>query len=749
MDSAGLKDLKAVGAPGAAPAPALFAIAVFASAALVFIVQPMLTRMILPRLGGSSMVWNTSVAFFQAALLAGYAYAHLLQRLPTLRRQMVTHLAVLLAAGLALPLRISGFFGDPAVDMPAVWLVAVLTVSIGAPFAALSATAPLIQAWYGRIHGQGDQGRDPYVLYAASNLGSLLALLAYPLAVEPFTRLGTQSLGWSLGYGAFACLIVVMILAGWRLRDEGAVQVNQTATVAPIAWRAKMTWLLLAAAPSSLLLGVTGHISADVASAPFLWVAPLALYLVTFIIAFQTRRRDFEPFALFLQIILLPEALLLFAVNGVSPAVQLPVHLAAFFFTAQVCAFALARLRPPKEQLTAFYLWMSLGGVLGGSFNAFVAPLIFNGVWEYPIILILACLARPRAGRPMYRWETACLGIALACCAALLAPTLLPVTLPQEIKVILMLAPALCVLLIRDHARVIVLVLTALALGSYLPSALRDGAESYRSFFGVIQLKDRAQPQGGSVRVMVHGSTIHGTQLQDPVGRCRPTTYYTPRTPMGQVFSTELARRPGMDVGVVGLGSGSVGAYVRRTDTLKFFEIDPAVVRIALDPSKFSYVRGCAQGPVNVVLGDARLQLERVAPASFDLLLVDAFSSDSVPTHLMTVEAMAVYLRVLKPGGVVMLHLSNRNMDLGGPAEAAMRRAGGAVLQQLYYSDEKNTYLESSSHVLVAAKEASNLAPYTNSGKWVLQPREAQPWTDDYVNVAGAIWSRITHRSLE
>lgn len=745
MDSAGSGDVKTAGAP----APALFAVAVFTSAALIFIVQPMLTRMILPRLGGSSMVWNTSVAFFQAALLVGYAYAHLLQRLPSLRRQMVAHLMVLCLAGLALPLRISGLLGDPALELPAMWLVGVLTVSIGAPFAALSATAPLIQAWYGHIHGQGDKGRDPYVLYAASNLGSLLALLAYPLVVEPFTRLATQTRGWSLGYGGFASLIAVLIAVSWRFRQPIPPPDLRVAPAAPIAWRTKTTWLLLAAAPSSLLLGVTGHLTADVASAPFLWVAPLALYLVTFILAFQARREHLERVAGFLQIVLLPPALLLLAITEVSPALELPVHLAAFFFAAQVCAFALARERPPKEQLTAFYLWMSLGGVLGGGFNAFVAPLIFNGVWEYPIVLILACLARPAAGEPMVRWETTSFWFALACCGVLLAPAALPLTLSPGSQVLLMLVAAICAILIRDHKRATVLVLATLSVATYLPGALRGGAETYRSFFGVIQVEDQALPDGGSVRVMIHGSTIHGTQVQAADGRCVPTTYYAPRTPIGQVFAAEAARRPGMNVGAVGLGVGSVSAYVRPTDHLTFFEIDPAVVRIAMDPSKFTYVRGCAQGPVEVVLGDARLQLERLPPALYDLLLIDAFSSDSVPTHLMTVEAMSGYLRMLKPGGVVMLHLSNRNMDLGGPAEAAMRRAGGAALQQLYISDEEHSSLEGSSQVLVAAREAATLAPYASGGGWDFQSPPSEPWTDDYVNVAGAIWSQLRHGSLK
>jgi spermidine synthase len=747
MDGTTIADRAAPGADVGAsrgPPPALFALAVFTSAALVFIVEPMLARMILPKLGGSSAVWNTCLAFFQAALLLGYAYAHWLQRIASIKRQMAVHLAVLALAALALPLRITGLLGDPAVDMPALWLIGVLAVSVGAPFAALSATAPLIQAWYARLHAAGERPRDPYVLYAASNLGSLLALLAYPLLVEPFARLGTQSFGWTAGYVAFAALIAVVALAA-RRAPAAAPSIEAGA---PASWRQRLAWLLLAAIPSSLLLGVTGHITADVASAPFLWVIPLALYLVTFIVAFRLAPGGaFDHLALLAQVLLLPEALLLFSVAGLSPLVQLPVDLAAFYFTAQVCAFALARRRPDKARLTEFYLWMSIGGVLGGSFNAFVAPVVFNGVWEYPLVLVLSALARPSLPGRLSYLEKGCLGAALACCALLLAlPAVrhLPLELSQVLKLALMLAPAICVIVLRGRTLAVTVVLAALAVTSIVPTLVIEGAERHRSFFGVIQVKTRLGSDGQPYRVMVHGSTIHGTEHLG-ADRCQPTTYYTPRTPMGQVFHTEQERRPSMTVGTVGLGSGSVATYVRPGDHLTFFEIDPAVRRIALDPSKFFYVRGCARGPVDVVMGDARLSLEKTPAGSFDLLMVDAFSSDSVPTHLMTEQAMRTYLRVLKPGGLVMLHLSNRNLDLGGVAEASMRRAGGYTLQQLYWSNEKNVYREISSQVLIAAPDPATLQPYVATRRWTYDPPPARAWTDDYINVVGAMWSRLKH----
>ncbi len=715
----------------------LFAVAVFVSASLVFVVQPMLAKMILPRLGGSAMVWNTSLVFFQAALLAGYFYADLLQRVASLRRQFVIHLVVLAVAALALPLRISGLLGDPWVSAPAPWLVASMALSIGAPFAALSATAPLIQAWYGRIHGAD---ANPYALYAASNLGSLLALLAYPLFIEPFARLGTQSVGWSLGYGAFALITASLALLAWRARDHHAAAVEPAA---PITWRQRLVWLALSAAPSSLLLGVTGHISADIASAPFLWVAPLALYLITFIVAFETRAAGFEHWAPFLRVVLVPEALLLFAIPGAHPLLQLPVHLLAFFFTAQVCAFALARRRPPPARLTEFYLWLSVGGVLGGAFTALVAPLIFNGVWEYPIVLILACLAGPAiARRRMAPFEWGCLGISLVCAAVLLSG----IELSGEIRAALMLTPAVSALLLRNQTLALVTVLAALALASYAPKMLKGDATAHRSFFGVLQIKTAQSTDLGPVRIMVHGSTVHGTQILDPARRCQATSYYTPNTPIGQVFATEQSQAPGLNIGTVGLGTGTVAAFVRPGDHLTFFEIDPLVVKLASDTTKFTYVNGCARGPVTMVLGDARLQLDKAPDASFDFLLVDAFSSDAVPTHLLTVEAMRTYLRVVKPGGVVALHLSNRNLALIEPAAAAVRAAGGTPLDQLFHSATRDTYAESSSHVLIAARDPAALAPYLATGKWDV-PDPGRPWTDDYTNIVGAILARMKANS--
>ncbi len=392
-------------------APPLFAGAVFASAGLVFLVEPMMAKLILPSLGGSAAVWNTCLCFFQAMLLIGYGYAHLLQRLPSVRTQAIVHGCVLLAAIATLPLQVSDALGPPDANAPVLWLLGVLTLSLGLPFAALSATAPLVQSWYARVRADKPDGANPYVLYAASNLGSLIALLAYPVMVEPLLRLHTQAFSWSGGFVLFALLMgAVGLLAS---RAPTAPVIAHAAPATQTTWRERFIWMGLAAVPSSLMLGVTTYISTDVASAPFLWIVPLALYLVTFIIAFQAKPLISRFNALIFQAPLL--ALCVATIVAPIPyfPLQMLLHLGGFFLTALVCHQALSARRPEPARLTEFYLLMSAGGVIGGVFNALVAPVVFNAVLEYPLVLVLACLARPWGAWTFTRDETIKLGFGI------------------------------------------------------------------------------------------------------------------------------------------------------------------------------------------------------------------------------------------------------------------------------------------------------------------------------------------------
>jgi len=741
--------------------PALFAVTVFASAALVFMVEPMVAKLVLPRLGGSPSVWNTSLAFFQIALLAGYGYAHALQRIPSVRTQAIVHLAAVALAALALPLRIHEVLGPPSSDHPVLWLLGVLLASIGAPFAVLSATAPLVQAWHARTVA-AEVGKEPYVLYAASNLGSLIALLAYPIVVEPTITLKAQTLGWSLGYGVFGLLLAGLAVVCARAPDiTGPPHVDTSAP--PVSWRQRLQWVALAAIPSSLMLGVTTHLTTDVASAPFLWVAPLALYLLTFVIAFQARpglspwvTLTFQAAAVAACATLLPFRLTAFPL-------QLLVHLSAFFFTALMCHQALVARRPAPARLTEFYLWMSFGGVVGGAFNAFLAPVIFDNVWEYPIVLALSCLARPAAEpgpiRPRIIILTG-LGM-LAGVAAPIVITFVPPHLAAHRLVgtltdlqlidlagrLLLASAAIAAFLLRRHYLPFFMVIAVLSTGASAAADRVNTQQSWRSFFGVVrESRTRADPLGGAVKMLAHGTTLHGAQAVSPQWRCHPLVYYAPATPIGQVILAKQQQTPAMRMGAVGLGTGSVAAYVRPGDRLTFFEIDPLVIRISTDPKHFSYTTLCAKGRVDYVVGDARLTLDRQPPGVFDVLLIDAFSSDAVPVHLLTVEAIRGYLGHLRPDGVIILHLSNRNLDLDGPAQAVARAAGGYGLIQKY-QPATDAFWESAEDAVIIGKSPEAISRFAHDRRWApADPSRARPWTDDYTNLVGALWRRMKER---
>ncbi|WP_300576973.1 fused MFS/spermidine synthase [Phenylobacterium sp.] len=731
-----------------AVAPALFGVTVFASATLVFMVQPMAAKLLLPLMGGTPAVWNTSMAFFQTALLLGYAYAHLLQKVNSLRRQVLIHGAALLLAALVLPLRVHEVLGPPTSDHPALWLLGALALMVGAPFAVLSATAPLAQAWHARIYREGE-GRGPYVLYAASNLGSLIALLAYPIIVEPALAVQAQTLVWSLAYGGF---VVVMASLGLMVAHAPTVPAppsvaghDDLVSAPRDVWRARLIWIGLAAIPSSLMLGVTTHITTDVASAPFIWVVPLALYLLTFVIAFQDRPLISRPIGLVVHAAALSACAVVLPFHTTNLVLLLAIHLAAFFFTALVCHQALVARRPPSARLTEFYLCLSIGGVLGGGFNAFLAPVIFTNVWEYPLVLALGVLARPweMATDKPWRWGL----FAIAVVAVVVAPVLAGLYAGSESVVRILLGiVVVAAFLIRRSTVLFLAAIIMLLISAQMVGDRVDVRQQWRSFFGVArQSVMPVDALGGEVRMLAHGTTLHGAQATSPDHRCRPIVYYAPETPIGQVFAAGRAEKAALTIGAVGLGTGTVAAYVRPEDRMTFFEIDPMMVAIANDPAFFSYTTECAQGPIDYVIGDARLTLQDQPEGRFDILLLDAFSSDAVPAHLLTVEAVRMYLARLKPDGVLIMHLSNRNLDLISPAMAVVEAAGGAGLLQRHAPAYGSPPLwESAEDVVIAARSEAALAPYENDVRWApIDPTLAVPWTDAYTNLPGAMYARM------
>lgn len=743
----------APGAPSAlvSAAPLLFGVTVFTSAALIFLVEPMIAKLVLPTLGGSPAVWNTCMAFFQAALLIGYLYAHLLQRIRSIAVQTAVHAVVLVLAALALPLRVTDLLGEPSSTMPALWLMGVLAISLGAPFAALSATAPLAQAWYARVRTGHADAANPYVLYVGSNFGSLIALLAYPLIVEPALRLKVQAMSWSMGYGAFVALMLLVAFIATRAgRAAPVMTVSSGAEAAthPVTWWDRLKWIGLAAVPSSLMLGVTTYVTTDIASAPFLWVAPLALYLLTFIIAFSNRR--FIP----REILLIFQAAVLVAVAfSLNFSIkyllaQVGLHLVCFFLTALMCHQALADRKPHPSRLTEFYLCLSIGGVIGGGFNAFAAPLIFNGVWEYPLALILACLARPWGrGRPtplevgLFAGALVFVGLAVTFSYFYFKGSF-NVFNAGMIAKLLFLPGLAAAFLLRDRAVAFMVLAAVIVLGAPRLAPTENVISRDRSFFGVLELTWSAIPNySDKVRMLAHGTTLHGAQAEGPE-RCVPTTYYAPGTPIGQVFLRSGALHRNLTVGAVGMGAGTVAAYTRPDDELMFFEIDPLVKKIATNPDNFTFINGCAAGRISVEIGDARLTVAKQPKDVFDILLVDAFSSDAVPTHLLTVEAMRDYLSHMRADGVVIMHLSNRHLDLVRPVAAVAKAAGGFALTQRTSPPADMPQLkESPAEVIIVGRTPEALAPYVNDPAW--QPAEADgvaPWTDDYTNLVSAIY---------
>ena len=706
--------------------------AVFLSAALVFLVQPMFAKMATPLLGGAPNVWNVSLVCFQAALLLGYAYAHLLNHfVASLRTQIGIHTGLLLLAALVLPFQLSGALGDPNPTQPTLWLIGVFALSIAPPFAVIAATAPLIQSWYSRS-GRAD-AHDPYHLYGASNIGSLIGLVAYPVLLEPLFPIATQTFSWSLGYGVLA---ILLIGSGWSAFATGGGRApavsDEVATHREKAdrslWQQRLWWLVCAFIPSSLLVGVTTHISTDIASVPFLWALPLILYISSFIIVFSKRPAlTLAQSNRLLPMAIATAALALFSNIQLNLFLSIPVHLLTLFLAAMVGHGAMAADRPEAKRLTEFYLIMSLGGVLGGAFNALLVPLIFNSVIEYPL-MILAILAL----RPGLRW------MGQGRTGGQIMPPIMGAGafIMAEITGIPFQEIAIAAIIKSAHSK----------LGQVIAAACTFGISAFanptgtglldRSFFGVVKVLEL-----DGFRVLKHGTTQHGAQFLAPEKALIPTTYYAKATPIGQVFSTH--KRPG-NVGIVGLGTGSVACYARAGQAYTYYEIDPLVAKLAKDPEHFSYLSECTPN-APIVLGDGRLNLATEPEQHFDLLLIDAFSSDSIPAHLLTVEAVDLYMSRLSDDGLLVMHISNRHMDLSRIVARIAARLGVPVLYQ-YYLPAKDTdgrFAASASQVAVLANSRSALTELEQNPDWeVLESDGKRPWTDDYSNVIGAIFAK-------
>jgi len=824
--------------------PLLFAIAIFVSSALLFLIQPMFAKMVLPFLGGTPAVWNTCMVFFQAALLAGYAYAHAAPAWLGVRRQAAFHMGLLLLPLLSLPIAIAHDWTPPAGTNPIPSLLLLLTVSVGLPFFVVSTGGPLLQRWF--VATGHAAGRDPYFLYSASNLGSMLALLSYPVLLEPAFPVATQRWWWSLGYGTLVILMFVCALMVWRAPKERAPAGPARQPVEPRVGASerrgagdnlpsppfrgrgvggeggerspakaphprplspeyrgegrsiaaapqnprphallRLRWIALAFVPSSLMLSVTTYLTTDIAAIPLLWVIPLALYLLSFILVFA--RTPLLPHWAMARV--LPLAVLLIALVMLCQATEpiwllLPVHVVAFFIIAMVCHGELARLRPDPKYLTEYYLWLSVGGVLGGLFNAMIAPLIFSGLVEYPLVLVAACFLRPaeeaeeeeeaktqksrnqpRKGKP----RTTPAQKRVAGPSSTPRPRLggvvvhlLPALLPGLLCVGLMLVfwsrgwnkgltggwesrlslgltyglPAiLCYMLLHRP----LLFGTSIG-GLFIVGLLNQGVYGQtvyreRSFFGVHRVCINAE---GTQYQLVHGNTFHGLQYRDPERAREPLLYYYRTGPVGQLFSVFSGAAAKPEVAVIGLGAGSLAAYGEPGQHFTYYEIDPSVLRIARDSGYFTFLRD-SKAQVSVELGDARLTLKNAPDHHYGILVVDAFSSDAIPLHLLTREALALYKSKLAEGGILAFNISNRYLDLKPVLGDLAHDAGLQCwsISDLDLDDAEKNQGKAPSQWIVMAARAADLGSLARRSGWehVGPRRNANVWRDDFSNI--------------
>ena len=673
--------------------PVLYACTVFLSAFLLFLVQPVIAKQILPWFGGSASVWTTCLVFFQALLLGGYTYSHWSARSLRPERQSAVHIVLLAVSCLLLPIIASPDWKPQGSEDPGLRILLLLGATVGLPYLMLSTTGPLIQVWYAR-----NLSRVPYRLFALSNLGSLIGLLAYPFAIEPWVSTRVQSLAWSAGYVVFAALCA---LSAWASRHaepvRGAYDQNSDTTpmantdaqpAAPTLAR-RLMWLALSAAGSMLLLAVSNHICQNIASIPFLWIVPLSLYLLTFVLVFDTSgwyRRGAVLVLAGLAIIGMGATL-----TSLDLKLVIPLHLTGLFVLCMVCHGELSLARPAPRHLTGYFLSISAGGVLGGLIVGFGAPHVLLGYFELGLVLVLVALLlvlRTRGG--------------------------------------MFLMPAAFA--------------TVAGFAIYFSDKQIDAYDesivaSSRNFYGTLRV--RALGGANDVRTLNHGAIRHGGQLREPAEKRRiATTYYGRDSGVGAVITALQARHANIRIGVIGLGTGTIAAYGRPGDVIRFYDINTQVIDFAK-----RYFTFLADSParVELALGDARLSLEREPAQNLDVLAIDAFSGDSVPAHLLTTEALDVYLRHLKPGGALLFHTTNRYLELAPVVKmiAESRGMSAALIEHEPTADEEENQLLSNSDWVVVTRNQSliNLPEISSRVKDIVQPRGATLWTDDYNNL--------------
>jgi SAM-dependent methyltransferase len=668
----------------------LFAVTIFTSAFLLFLVQPIVAKQVLPWFGGSAAVWATCLVFFQTALLLGYAYADVVIRKLTPRAQLRVHVVLLVVSLVSLPIVPAAFWKPTGAEQPIFLILGMLAFTIGLPYFLLSTTSPLLQAWFARRF----PGRNPYRLFALSNLASLLALLGYPFLLEPWVATRVQALGWSVGYALFVALAAA---AAWSSRKGVAVASAQTPSVAvdeaPPTLARQVLWCTLAATGSVLLLAVSNHITQNVASVPLLWVVPLSIYLLTFILCFDGKgwyRRD-----LFLAVLSAGLGVMAWSIADPTVTHDLTIQLSVFgvglFIACMFCHGELVRLKPAPAYLTRFYLMVSLGGAIGSALVGILAPLVLPADFELNAVLVLCAL--------LLLWQAR-----------------------REPKVYPVLATA--------------------AIATTFGCAIWSVMNFYemtivakRNFYGVLRVQETGDEVNGKRRQLIHGNIMHGKQyLRDDLKR-EATSYYSANSGIGRVIELMHPRKDPIKVGVIGLGAGTIAVYGAKGDVYRFYDINPGVIEVA--KRDFSYLKD-SDATIELPLGDARLTLEREPPQNFDVLAIDAFSSDAIPVHLITREAVEVYLRHMKPDGVIAFHVTNRYLDLVPVVEAIAHELD---LHTLWISDDGDLPLANSSSWVLVAKDPVRLSnpKLMEAGTNISSRRDWRVWTDDFNNLLQVI----------
>ncbi len=747
--------------------PILFSLTLFLSAGLLFLVEPMIAKMILPRLGGTPAVWNTCMVFFQATLLAGYGYAHIAGRIRFMR-QVAVHLPLFIVACAVLPIAVSRSWLPASGGSPVVYILLLLLVSVGLPFFVLSSNSLLLQKWFaGTSH---PSARDPYFLYSASNFGSMLALIGYPTVIEPHFRLVEQSRLWSGGYALLLILTGLCAVLAGRFSSvcEGSDAAKNNAGDDACAAddsgpsvKERLRWIILAFVPSSLMLGVTTFLSTDVAAIPLFWIVPLSLYLLSFIIVFA-RVPAFIHTGMVRLLPLSIAALIFVNFSGldIPKWVIFLFHLVNFFIYCMVCHGEIARSRPAVSHLTGYYLLISVGGVLGGVFNALLAPVAFSIVLEYPLVLALGTLLLPVANRKTTAkagglvknwWKEGLLYVGVPVAIVFLARwstntlrteslhlgTIATFLHVQERTMFLIAVYGALVLLCSGLALLKKPLLFGIGIAALLMTLVvsndmdEDIVHRERSFFGVLTVE---QDSEGGLMSLLHGTTLHGKQWLARGRRTEPLTYYHSKGPVGQVFSEFSGDRKKMSIAVTGLGTGTIASYAGAGQAIDFYEIDPAVRLIAISPSYFTYLTDC-RADWNIILGDARLTMEKAPSHHYGMIILDAFSSDAIPVHLLTSEALDLYLSKLEQDGVLLVHISNRYVDL---APVLGKLADDKGLAGMICSDDEDEWEEknASTWVLLARKE-SDFGDLARSSDWepIKSPGNVRVWTDDFSDI--------------